>query len=124
MVLLQGHTGWRFHISEMSQPQFGREKKNLIAVERKRNTQASQVRNPATTTSGFGSKSIDRPLWEGYHESQKCSREIYPESCITKNTSMRKIEVHASQGVPFALGSAPEPWVLDRNPLGIQPRVE
>jgi hypothetical protein len=26
------------------------------------------------------------PLWEGYHESRRCSRDTYPESCITKYT--------------------------------------
>jgi len=24
------------------------------------------------------------PLWEGYHESRRCSRDTYPESYITK----------------------------------------
>ena len=28
--------------------------------------------------------------WEGYRESRKCSRETYPESYITKYTSIRK----------------------------------
>jgi len=27
---------------------------------------------------------------EGYHESRRCSRETYPESCITKYTSIRR----------------------------------
>ena len=28
--------------------------------------------------------------WEGYHESRRCSRDTYPESYITKYTSIRK----------------------------------
>ena len=30
------------------------------------------------------------PLWEGYHESRRCSRDTYPESYITKYTSIRR----------------------------------
>ena len=30
-------------------------------------------------------------LWEGYNESRRCSRDTYPESYITKNTSIRRI---------------------------------
>jgi len=30
------------------------------------------------------------PLWEGYHESRRFSRDTYPESYITKYTSMRR----------------------------------
>ena len=30
------------------------------------------------------------PLWEGYHESRRCSRDTYPESYITKHTSIRR----------------------------------
>ena len=29
-------------------------------------------------------------LWEGYHESRRCSRDTYPESCIIKYNSIRK----------------------------------
>jgi len=29
-------------------------------------------------------------LWEGYHESRRCSRDTYPESYITKYTSIRR----------------------------------
>ena len=29
------------------------------------------------------------PLWEGYHESSRCFRDTYPESYITKFTSLR-----------------------------------
>ena len=28
--------------------------------------------------------------WEGYHESRRCSRDTYPESYITKYTSIRR----------------------------------
>ena len=31
------------------------------------------------------------PLWKGYHESTKCSRNTYPESHITKYTSIRRL---------------------------------
>jgi len=30
-------------------------------------------------------------LWEGYHESRRCSRDTYPESYITKYTSIRRL---------------------------------
>ena len=30
-------------------------------------------------------------FWEGYHESRRCSRDTYPESCIAKYTSMRRL---------------------------------
>ena len=30
-------------------------------------------------------------LWEGYHESRRCSRDTYPESYITKFTSIRRV---------------------------------
>jgi len=29
--------------------------------------------------------------WEGYHESRRCSRDTYPESDITKYTSIRRL---------------------------------
>ena len=29
-------------------------------------------------------------LWEGYHESRRCSRDTYPESYITKYTSIQR----------------------------------
>ena len=32
----------------------------------------------------------DRPLCEGCRESRRCSRNIYPKSCITKYTSIRR----------------------------------
>ena len=28
-------------------------------------------------------------VWEGYHESRRCLRDIYPESHVTKHTSAR-----------------------------------
>ena len=31
------------------------------------------------------------PLWEGYHESRRCSRNTHPESYITKYTSIRRL---------------------------------
>jgi hypothetical protein len=31
-----------------------------------------------------------RLVWEGYHESRRCSTDTYPESYITKYTSMRR----------------------------------
>ena len=33
---------------------------------------------------------VDR-LWEGYPESRRCSRDTYPESYITKYTSIRRL---------------------------------
>ena len=39
-------------------------------------------------------------LWEGYHESRRCSRDSYPESYITKYTSLGAARVH----VPNAAG--------------------
>ena len=33
---------------------------------------------------------IDSWLWKGYRESRRCSRDTYPESCITKYTSIRR----------------------------------
>jgi hypothetical protein len=35
-------------------------------------------------------RTIDGKLWEGYHESRRCSRDTYPDSYITKDTSIRK----------------------------------
>jgi len=34
---------------------------------------------------------IDSGLWEGYHESRRCSRDTNPESYITKCTSIRRL---------------------------------
>jgi len=31
----------------------------------------------------------------GYHESRRCSRDTYPESCITKYTSIRRLFARA-----------------------------
>ena len=33
---------------------------------------------------------VDRPLWEEYHESRRCSRDTYPESYITKYTHAKR----------------------------------
>ena len=33
---------------------------------------------------------VDR-LWEGYHESKRCSRDTYPESYLTNFTSVRRL---------------------------------
>jgi len=30
-------------------------------------------------------------LWEGYHESRRCSRDTHPEAYITKYTSIRRL---------------------------------
>ena len=41
--------------------------------------------------SGLVFQAIDSgPLWEGYHESRRCSRDTYPESYITKYTRIRR----------------------------------
>jgi len=32
--------------------------------------------------------------WEGHHESRRCSRDTYPESYITKYTSIRRLQDH------------------------------
>ena len=40
-------------------------------------------------------------LWEGYHESRRCSRDTYPESCITKYTTYTKINGRDRAGGVF-----------------------
>ena len=55
------------------------------------------VHGLGVTVAGFGlmvsQLTIDSglvgSLWEGYHVSRKCSRDTYPESYITKYTSMK-----------------------------------
>jgi len=42
-----------------------------------------------------------RPLWEGYHESRRCSRDTYPESYITKYTSIRRKHTFVSRQVQW-----------------------
>jgi len=44
----------------------------------------------ARMRSSVGWKVIVGPLWEGYHESRRCSRDNYPESYITEYTSIRR----------------------------------
>ena len=39
------------------------------------------------------------PLWEGYRESRRCSRDTYPESYITKYTSIRRKRSRPSPGI-------------------------
>ena len=40
----------------------------------------------------------------GYHESRRCSRDTYPESCITQFTSIRRLlairDMHRPDGGP------------------------
>jgi len=43
--------------------------------------------------------------WEGYRESRRCSRETYPESLITKNTSIRILLMVVVAGGRFSLRS-------------------
>ena len=33
------------------------------------------------------------PLWDGYYEGRRCSRDTYPESYVTKYTSIRRINL-------------------------------
>ena len=37
------------------------------------------------------------PLLEGYHESRRCSKDTYPESYITKYTSIRRLDQDSVQ---------------------------
>ena len=39
------------------------------------------------------------PLWEGYRESRRCSRDTYPESSITKYTRIRRQQCAISSGL-------------------------
>ena len=41
-----------------------------------------------TLLAGAPPKKLDH-VWEGYHESRRCSRDTYPDSYITKYTSIR-----------------------------------
>ena len=60
------------------------------------------------------------PLWEGYHESRRCSRDTCPESYITYVTSKRR--EHCDRGDPVAcelgsLRSAHDPcWLYQATP--------
>ena len=40
------------------------------------------------------------PLWEGHRESRRCSKDTYPESCITKYTSIRRLMNKRGPGSP------------------------
>ena len=40
---------------------------------------------------------LESPLWEGYHESRRCSRNTHPESYIPKYTSVQRLPL-----TPFA----------------------
>jgi len=53
------------------------------------------------------------PLWEGCRESRRCSRDTYPESYITKYTSIRRLPV----GVLEAALSALHPLVRPESGL-------
>ena len=39
---------------------------------------------------GLRDHTLVGPLWEGYHESRRCSRDTHPESYITKYDSIRR----------------------------------
>jgi len=41
--------------------------------------------------------------WEGYHESRRCSRDTYPESYITKYTSIRCLYGYFMDRTPFGI---------------------
>ena len=43
--------------------------------------------------------------WEGYHDSRRCSRDTYPESYITKYTSIRRL-------MTLALKMKSQVWIL------------
>ena len=46
------------------------------------------------------SRVIDSGFWEGwYHECRNCSRDTYPESCITQYTSIRRNPLSAMRGI-------------------------
>jgi len=54
-------------------------------------------------------------LWEGYHESRRCSRNTYPESYITKYTSIRRETVTAlspSETFTEILAAGTQPFLL------------
>ena len=40
----------------------------------------------------------------GYHESRRCSRDTYPESCTTKYTSIRKVRLPVQSQLGLSLG--------------------
>ena len=66
--------------------------------------------------------------WEGCRESRRCSRDTYPESCITKNASVREnydtmASSNASQPASSTVGvvcSSRKKGPLDANSRGLQ----
>ena len=66
--------------------------------------------------------------WEGCRESRRCSRDTYPESCITKNASVREnydtmASSNASQPASSTVGvvcSSRKKGPLDMNSRGLQ----
>ena len=80
------------------------------------NKHASQGQILAQSGATFSTKflnTIDR-LWEGYHESGRCSRDAFPESYITKYATYIKIKPpppHSLQGY-LARSKHPPPGTL------------
>ena len=68
---------------------------------------ASELSEVLVTREAQGLWEGDRlRVWEGYHESKRCSRDTYPESYTTKYTSIRRLMRHCKCGnVPFRKGS-------------------
>jgi len=60
------------------------------------------------------------PLWEGYHESKRCSRDTYPESYITKYTSIRRKHHPANSAVHTRLTSAFSEMLVLRSHPGFE----
>jgi hypothetical protein len=60
-----------------------------MAVSRGRAKMAGIRQSRPDSGLGFQVKVLDR-LRVGYHESRRCSRETYPETYITKYTSIRR----------------------------------
>jgi len=54
---------------------------------------AAKVDKPKVDKPKVDRLRIGWPLWEGNHESRRCSRDTYPESYITKYTSIRNERV-------------------------------
>jgi len=59
----------------------------------------SEIRAVAHAASGHPAP-ICLACWEGYHKSRRCSRGTYPESYITKYTSIRRKTLHARSLTP------------------------
>ena len=62
----------------------------------------------AVQASNHGAQLYYALLWEGYHESRRCSRDIYPESYITKYSSIRRSDpmVYPNEAVGGVFGVA------------------